>query len=98
MSASKDRFDSTATAFSAIANASRVPARHEDLERMLQSGEGQPSHLRALFSDVDLHTLCRLAALFAVDDLTLARSYVTARRDAAAANAELDAFAAEFGL
>ena len=98
MSVPRDRFDPTATALSAIANASRVPARREDLKRMLLSGEGEPSHLRALFSDVDLHTLCRLAALFAVDDLTLAQSYSAARREVAAANAELDAFAAEFGL
>ena len=98
MSVPKERFDPTATAFSAIANGSSIPVGRDDLERMLQTGEGEPPHLRALFGDVDLHTLCRLAALFAVDDLTLARSYSTARRDAAAANAELDAFAAEFGL
>ena len=98
MSVPKDRFNPAATALSAIANASSLPVRRANLERMLQTGEGEPSHLRALFSDVDLHTLCRLAALFAVDDFTLARSYAAARRSAAAANAELDAFAAEFGL
>jgi hypothetical protein len=98
MSVPENRFDPTATALSAIANASLVPIRREDLKRILQSGDGEPSHVRTLFSDVDLNTLCRLAALFAVDDLTLARSYAAARRDVAAANAELDAFAAEFGL
>lgn len=98
MSLHDDRFDATATALSAIANASLVPARRDDLRRMHPGGEGEASHLRALFSDVDLHTLCRVAVLFAVDDLTLAQSYAAARRDAAAGNAEPDAFAAEFGL
>jgi hypothetical protein len=63
---------------------------------MLETGSGDPSHLRALFGDVDLHTLCRLAALFAVDNRTLARSYVHARRNVAAANPELYEFAAQF--
>ena len=93
----RDRgFDPTATALSAIRNASRKPAARRDLRRMLETGSGEPSHLRALFGDVDLHTLCRLAALFAVDNRTLARSYLLARRNAAAANAELDEFAAQF--
>jgi nitroreductase len=93
----RDRsFDPTATALSAVRNASRKPATREDLRRMLETGSGEPSHLRALFGDVDLHTLCRLAALFAIDNRTLARSYVVARRNVAAANAELDEFAAQF--
>jgi hypothetical protein len=51
---------------------------------MLQTGDGDPSHLRALFGDVDLHTLDRLAAEFAVDHRTLARSYARARQEVAA--------------
>jgi len=98
MSASRDRFDPAATALSAIANASRAPIQREALKGMLATRQGEPSHLRALFSDVDLHTLCRVAAVLAVDDLTLVRSYAAARREVAAANAELDAFAAQFGL
>jgi hypothetical protein len=95
----RDRsFDPSAAALSAIRNASRKPAARADLRRMLETGSGDPSHLRALFGDVDLHTLCRLAALFAIDNRTLARSYVIARRNAAAANAELDEFAAQFDL
>lgn len=89
-------FDPTATAFSAIENASRSPASREDLRRMLETGMGDPSHLRALFGDVDLHRLCRLAALFGVDNRTLARAYTVARRNVAAANAELDEFARQF--
>ncbi len=91
-------FDPLATALSAIENASRTPVVGDDVRRMLQTGAGDPSHLRALFGDVDLHTLCRLAALFAIDGLTLARSYVKARRDVAAANSELDEFAAQFDV
>ena len=54
--------------------------------------------MRALFGDVDLHTLVRLAALYGVDDEMLARSYAVARGAVAAANAELDEFAAQFNL
>jgi hypothetical protein len=54
--------------------------------------------MRALFGDVELHTLTRLAALFGVESETLARSYARARAEVAAANAELDEFAAQFDL
>ena len=91
-------FDPLATALSAIDNASRAPAARDDVRRMLQSGAGDPSHLRALFGDVELHTLCRLAAEFAIDDRALASAYARARREVAAANAELDEFAAQFDL
>jgi hypothetical protein len=93
----RDRtFDPLATAQSAVENASRTPVVRDDVRRMLQTGAGDPSHLRALFSDVELHTLLRLAGLFAIEDRTLARSYVKARREVAAANPELDEFAAQF--
>jgi hypothetical protein len=36
------------------------------------------------------------AALFAIENRTLARAYVAARRTVAAANSELDEFAAQF--
>ncbi len=91
-------FDPLAAALSAIENASRTPVVRDDVRRMLQTGAGDPSHLRALFGDVELHTLCRLAALFVIDDLTLARSYVKARREVAAANSELDEFAAQLDV
>ena len=54
--------------------------------------------MRALFGDVDLHTLRRLANMFEIDGEALARAYRRARRMTAAANAELDEFAAQFSL
>ena len=84
--------DPVQLALNAIANASRVCADREDLPRLLSTGQGEGSHLRALFGDVDLHTLLRLATQYSVDDATLSRAYDRARRDAAAANAELDAY------
>ncbi len=98
MTATDRHFDPAATALSAIENASRIPVGRDDLRRMLETGLGEPSHLRALFGDVDLHTLVRLAALYGVDDEMLARSYAVARGAVAAANAELDEFAAQFDL
>lgn len=86
--------DAAQTALNAIANASRVPLAREDLRALLATGEGDGSHLRALFGDVDLHTLLRLASLYGLDDVTLARAYARAR-EAAALNAELDEY---FGL
>jgi hypothetical protein len=65
---------------------------------MLQTGDGDPSHLRPLFGDVELRTLCRLASPFDIDGLTMARPYAKARREVAAANSELDKFAAQYEL
>lgn len=81
-------------ALNAVENGSRVAVRRTDLPRLLATGEGEPSHLRALFGDVDLHTLLRLATLYAIDDATLARAYARARKSAAAANAGLDEYVA----
>jgi hypothetical protein len=91
-------FDPLASALNAIANTGATPACREDVRAMLETGEGDPSCLRALFGDVELHTLSRLADLFAIDDLTLARACARARREVVAANAELDEFAAQFDL
>ena len=98
MSASPRRFDPAASALSAIENASRVAVRREDLRALLATGEGEPSHLRALFGDVDLHTLLRLAAALDIDDATLVGGYARARKTAAAANAELDEYSEPFGF
>ncbi len=65
---------------------------------MLETGSGGLAYLRALFGDVDLHTLCRIAQHLAIDDRALARSYTVAQRNVAAANSELDQFAAQFDL
>jgi hypothetical protein len=91
-------FDPARTALNAIENASTIPIAREDIPRLLSTGEGEGSHLRALFGDVDLHTLLRLATLFDIDDPTLIRAYARARNCAAAANAELDEYAATYGF
>lgn len=91
-------FDASLVALNAIENASTVPVAREDLPRLLSTGEGEGSHLRALFGDVDLHTLLRLATLFDIDNSTLMRAYARARDTAAAGNAELDEYAETLGL
>jgi hypothetical protein len=91
-------FDPSLIALNAIENASTVSVAREDLPRLLSTGEGEGSHLRALFGDVDLHTLLRLATLFDIDDPTLVRAYARARDTAAAANAELAEYAATYGF
>jgi len=98
VTASTHVFDPAATALSAIENASRIAVDRDGLKTLIATGEGHSSHLRALYGDVDLHTLLRLAAAFGVDNPTLARSYAAARRTAGAANAELNEFAAQFHL
>jgi hypothetical protein len=91
-------FDPARAALNAIENASTIPITREDLPRLLSTGEGEGSHLRALFGDVDLHTLLRLATLFDIDDPTLVRAYARARATAAAASADLDEYAATYGF
>jgi hypothetical protein len=88
-------FDPAATALSAIANASQVPVARADLQRLLATGRGEPSHVRALFSDVDLSTLIRLLIEHDISDETFARAYLTARDVHAAANPQIDVFLAD---
>jgi hypothetical protein len=90
--------DPSLVVLNAIENASVVPVAPEDLPRLLSTGEGEGSHLRALFGDVDLHTLLRLAMFFDIDDLTLARAYARARGSAAAANTDLDEYVSTYGF
>ncbi len=73
-SASNRRFDPFATALSGIDNASSVPVSREDLPALLRTGEGDLSRRRALFSDVNLHTLRRMANMLDIDGGTLARA------------------------
>jgi hypothetical protein len=89
------RFDPASTALSAIANASAVVVTRDDLPKILANGTGEPSHVRALFSDVSLSTLLRLAIAYEITDADLARAYARARQLHAAANPELDAFMRE---
>jgi hypothetical protein len=98
MSAEGRRFDPFASALSAIENASAVPVSREELPSLLRTGEGEPSHPRALFGDVDFNTLRRMTNVLNIDGEALARAYRAARRKTAAANPELDEFAAQFDL
>jgi hypothetical protein len=91
------QFDAKATAYSAIENAGGSSPTFAGLTAVLTTGTGDPSHVRALFSDLALSTLMRLAIEFEISDETLARAYVAARCVHAASNPELDQFAAEMG-
>ncbi len=72
-------FDPAAIAISAIENVSRIPVTKADIKRMLVTGTGEPSHVMALFSDVDYSSILRLAIAFGISDADLARAYVRAR-------------------
>lgn len=85
-------FDPMATAHSAVANASREPATSQDILRVLRTGAGHPSHVRALFGDLALSTLMRVAIEHDIMDEDLARAYLRAKRDYAASNPEMDEF------
>jgi hypothetical protein len=87
--------DPAAIAISAIENVSRVPVTEADIKRMLSTGTGQPSHIMALFSDVDYSVILRLAIAFDISDADLARAYVRARDGYAASNADMDEFVLE---
>jgi len=91
-------FDPTAIAISAIENVSTLPVAKADVKRMLASGTGEPSHVMALFSDVNFETLLRLAIAFDISDADLAQAYARARDVYAASNAEMDEFAAEMEI
>jgi hypothetical protein len=88
-------FDPASIAISAIENVSRIPVTKADLRRMLSTGTGEPSHIMALFSDVDYSSILRLAIAFDISDADLAKAYVHARDAYAASNAEMDEFALE---
>jgi hypothetical protein len=87
-----------AIAYSAVENGSRIPIAAGELAQTLATGEGDSSHVRALFGDVSLSTLMQLAIEYDISDAALARAYANARRSHAASNPELDDFAAEQGI
>ena len=91
-------FDPAATAISAIENVSRIPVSKADLKRILATGEGEPSHVRVLFEEVDLTTLMQLAIAFEISDAVLARAYVHAREVHGAYNPDMDEIALEMGI
>ena len=88
-------FDPATIAISAIENVSRIPVTKADLKRMLATGSGEPSHIMALFSDVDYSAILRLAIAFNISDADLGRAYVRARDTYAASNADMDEFVLE---
>jgi hypothetical protein len=90
----KKTYDPVATAISAIENVSRIPVTRDDINHMLSTGEGEPSHIMALFSDVNYAVLLRLA-IFGISDDDFARAYIHARETYAAANPDFDAFVLE---
>jgi hypothetical protein len=49
----KKTYDPTAIAISAIENVSLIPVARDDVKRMLSTGDGEPSHIMALYSDVN---------------------------------------------
>ncbi|MBV9246200.1 MAG: hypothetical protein JO366_15460, partial [Methylobacteriaceae bacterium] len=75
-----------------------VPVKRADLKLLLATGTGEPSHARALFSDVPLSTLMRLLIDYRISDATFARAYVRARDRYAAANPEIEALVIDLGL
>jgi hypothetical protein len=87
--------DPAAIAISAIENVSRVQVTKTALKSMLATGTGEPSHIMALFSDVDYSVILRLAIAFDISDADLAGAYVHARDTYAASNAEMDEFVLE---
>ena len=88
----RKQFDPMATARSAVANASREPATSQHILDILRTGAGHASHVRALFSDLALTTLMKIAIEHGISDEELARAYLNAKGDYAASNAELEEF------
>jgi hypothetical protein len=91
-------FDPAATVISAIQNVSRIPASKADLKRILATGDGEPSHVRVLFEEVDLTTLMQLAIAFEISDVVLAKAYMQAREVHGAYNPDMDEIAREMGI
>jgi hypothetical protein len=91
----KKTYDPVAIAISAIENVSLIPVTREDIKGMLSTGDGEPSHIMALFSDVPYPALLRLAIVFDISDDDFARAYIHARDTYAAANPDFDAFVLE---
>jgi hypothetical protein len=92
--AMKKTCDPVAIAIPATKNVSLIPVTRDDIWRMLSTGE-EPSHIMALFSDVNYAALLRLAVVFGISDDDFARAFIHARETYAAANADFDAFVLE---
>jgi hypothetical protein len=86
-----------ATALSAIANVSLLPADEALVLRMLRTGEGDRAQLHGLFGDVAASKLLQIADLHGIPADVLLAAYAVARERWAVANPGLDALAAERG-
>jgi hypothetical protein len=87
-------YDPMTTAISAVSNASTIPATTQSVVAALRTGQGEPSHLRALFGDVSFETLIRIGIQYGVSNREIGRAYQAARRQGAR-NLDLDAWCAE---
>lgn len=83
------------TILSAIENASTIPVTPGLVLSVMQGRGGHPSHVRALFGDVELATLERVAGAAGIATATWVAAYARARIDVAAANPEIDALMAD---
>ena len=88
-------FDPMAIVLSAVENASVVPVTAAHVLVALRTGEGEPSHLRALFGDVTFETLVGVGIRYGISNREIGRAYAIAVRSAGARNSELDAWCAE---
>jgi hypothetical protein len=91
-------FDPAATAISAIQNVSRISVSKDDVKRILATGEGEPSHVRVVFEEVDLTTLMQIAIAFEISDAALAKAYVHARHVYRLYNPDMDEIASEMRI
>ena len=74
----------------AVDNASQTPAQIAEIAEIIRTGDGAPSHVRAIFGDCPLPTLLNAAEHYGVSSKQLARAWLFARRRHKAANAEMD--------
>ena len=88
-------FNPIATVLSAIENASSVPVTESQVLAALRTGEGEPSHLRALFGDVSFETLIRVGIRHGISNNEIGHAYARAVGSAGARNTELDEWCAE---
>ena len=74
----------------AVENASQFPAGNAEIAAIIRTGDGAPSHVRAIFGDCPLPTLLNAAEHYGVSSKQLARAWLFARGCHKAANAEMD--------
>lgn len=75
----------------AIRNASRESVTADDVEVMLRTGRGRPTHLQALFGDLSAARLMAAGAALGIGPQTIIAAYQTAKGTVDAVSFELDA-------